>query len=338
MRAAGAILLAALCSLGPACGEDDEPVRPPPGQATPAPAAGAAAGAPAGGAAANAPGAPGVGPGAGKQLVPQVSIEDRVICRVESNAKKKCDPKRPRCEKQGEYCITSTDGSFCGPCPERDAIRRPFRPRDFAATFDTRDPFQSFIVPQPGLALGAGPGAGSGAGAGPGDDGKASDPASRCTREEQLVAQGYSYQDLKLVGIVTQGLQRKVLMLDSTNLGHIIKRGDCVGRERAVVKEIGKEFITFELRQEVAGPAGRRAPEQRSVQLYPKQLPVTSLPSEQPAGAPVVPPPQGPPPQAPPPQAQGGAPAARPGTRIQIVPPPPQAPAAPPQAPTTLRP
>jgi hypothetical protein len=327
VRAAGAILLAALGWLVPACGEDDEPVRPPPGQATPAPAGGAAAGPPAGAA---PPGAP----GAGKQLVPQVSIEDRVVCRVVSDAKKKCDPKSPRCEKPGEHCITSTEGSFCGPCPERDAIRRPFRPRDFAATFDTRDPFQSFIVPQPGLDAAGGAGA-SGSG---GDDGKASDPAKRCTREEQLVAQGYSYQDLKLVGIVTQGLQRKVLMLDSTNLGHIIKRGDCVGRERAVVKEIGKEFITFELRQEVAGPGGRREPEQRSVQLYPKQIPVTSLPSEQPAGAPVGPPPQGPPPQGPPPAGQGGAPTARPGTRIQVVPPPQQAPAVAPQAPTTLRP
>ena len=325
MRGDGLLVLAALCWLAPACGEDDTPVRPATGQATPAPAVAPASGA---------------GGGSGKQLVPQISIEDRVICRVESNAKKKCDPKTPKCE-QGEHCITSTDGSFCGPCRERDTIRRPFRPRDFVASFDTRDPFQSFTVSQPDLGAGSGSGSGSGAGAG-GDD-KATDPARSCTREDQMVAQSYSYQDLKLVGIVTQGTQRKVLMLDSTNLGHIIKRGDCVGKEKAVVKEIGKEYITFELHQELPGPGpgGRREPEQRSMQLYPKQIPVSSLPSEQPASAPSSGGPLAPivvPPGATPPPAEGGATAARQPTRIRVVPPPAQGPAVPPQAPTTLAP
>jgi Tfp pilus assembly protein PilP len=320
MRAARPILLAILCWLAPACGEDDAPTRVS-GQATPAPPAGG----PAGGA--------GAGAGSGKQLVPQTSIEDRVVCLVESNAKKKCDPKSPKCGQQGEYCITNSEGSFCGPCKERDTIRRTFRPRDFVATIETRDPFQSFIVAQPGL------GAAS-------DDKVPLDPAKNCTREDQMVAQNYSYQDLKLVGIVTQGTQRKVLMLDSTNLGHIIKRGDCVGKEKAVVKEIGKEFITFEVQQEVGGtPGQRREPEQRSVQLYPKQLPVSSLPSEQQsrgtAAAPVIAPPPVPPPgpgAGPGTGPGGGAPGARPGTRIQVVPPQPQAPAVPPPAPTTLSP
>jgi Tfp pilus assembly protein PilP len=307
------ILLAILCWVAPACGEDDGPT-PVTGQARPAPPAGGTAGS------AAAPGA-----GSGKQLVPQISIEDRVVCLVESNASKRCDPKSPRCAKQGEYCITNTDGSFCGPCKERDTIRRTFRARDFVATIETRDPFQSFIVAQPGLGSGS-------------DDKVPLDPAKNCTREDQMVAQNYSYQDLKLVGIVTQGAQRKVLMLDSTNLGHIIKRGDCVGKEKAVVKEIGKEFITFEVQQEVSGGA-RREPEQRSVQLYPKQLPVSSLPSEQQRGTPIAPviaPPPGLPPG---PGAGSGAPAAQPGTRIQVVPPPrPAGLAVPPQAPTTLSP
>jgi Tfp pilus assembly protein PilP len=307
VRAARAIVLAILGCLAPGCGEDDGPTRPPPGQATPAPAGGPAAGG-------------GVGAGSGKQLVPQTSIEDRVVCLVESNAQKKCDPKTPRCEKQGDYCITNTEGSFCGPCKERDTIRRAFRPRDFVSTFETRDPFQSFSGAQPDL------GAGS-------DDKVPLDPAKNCTREDQMVAQNYSYQDLKLVGIVTQGTQRKVLMLDSTNLGHIIKRGDCVGREKAIVKEIGKEFITFEVHQEVGAAGPRREPEQRSVQLYPKQIPVSSLPSEQPSRGPASPPVVAPPPG----QAES-PPAARPGTRIQVVPPPAPVPAVPPQVPTTLNP
>lgn len=315
------ILLAILCWIAPACGVDDGPT-PVTGQARPAPAAGTGSAA-----------APGAGGGSAKQLVPQISIEDRVVCLVESNASKKCDPKNPKCTKQGEYCITNTDGSFCGPCRERDTIRRTFRPRDFAATIETRDPFQSFIVAQPGLGSGS-------------DDKVPLDPARNCTREDQMVAQNYSYQDLKLVGIVTQGAQRKVLMLDSTNLGHIIKRGDCVGKEKAVVKEIGKEFITFEVQQEVSSTGQRREPEQRSVQLYPKQLPVSSLPSEQQRGTPIAPviaPPPGPGAGAGVgpgvrPGVGNGAPAGRPGTRIQVMPPPPAVPAVPPPAPTTLSP
>jgi hypothetical protein len=306
MRAGGPIIIAAAAWIAAGCGEDDAPRPPAPG-ATPAPAGGV----PAGGAA---------GSGSGRQIAPQTSIEDRVVCLVESNPKKKCDPKSPKCERAGDYCITNSEGSFCGPCKERDAIRRPFRARDFVATFDTRDPFQSFIVSQPGLGSG-------------GDDRVPLDPARNCTRDDQMVAQNYSYQDLKLVGIVTQGTVRKVLMLDSTNLGHIIKRGDCVGKEKAVVKEIGKEFITFELPSEGA-PGARREPEQRSVMLYPKQMPASSLPSEQEQRStitPVVAPPAAVPPGA------GGA-QARPGTRIQVVPPPPQTPAVPPQAPTTLNP
>ena len=248
-----------------------------------------------------------------------------MICLVESNPKKKCDPKAPKCEKATDYCITNTEGSFCGPCKERDTIRHTFKPRDFVATFETRDPFQSSIVPSPGIGSGS-------------DDKVPLDPTKNCTREDQMVAQNYSYLDLKLVGIVTQGTQRKVLMLDSTNLGHIIKRGDCVGKEKAVVKEIGKEFITFEVQPE-PGPGGiKRELEQRSVMLYPKQPQVSSLPSEQQrgAGAPVVAPP--PPPGAPPESPPGARTSGTGATRIQIVPPTPQGPAVPPQAPTTLAP
>jgi Tfp pilus assembly protein PilP len=263
------------------------------------------------------------GAGSGKQLQPQLTIEDRVICRVESNPKKRCDPKTPKCDKASDHCITNSEGSFCGPCKERDTIRRTFRPRDFVATVDTRDPFQSFIVSQPGL--------------GSGSDDKVLDPAKNCTREDQIVAQNYSYQDLKLVGIVTQGTQRKVLMLDSANLGHIIKRGDCVGKEKAVVREIGKAFVTFEVHPDAGSSGTKRDPERREVQLYPKQVPVSALPSEQPPrGAPITP--VIAPPPAPPAPGAGSAAPARPGTRIQVVPPQPGAPVVPPPAPTTLRP
>jgi hypothetical protein len=67
-------------------------------------------------------------------------------------------------------------------------------------------------------------------------------------------------------------------------MGYIIKRGDCVGKEKAVVKDIGLGYITFAVE-----------PDEFSVQLNPKQLMVSDpeLPTPAPRTtiAPVVPPP-----------------------------------------------
>jgi len=109
-----------------------------------------------------------------------------------------------------------------------------------------------------------------------------------------MVAPGNSYTDLKLVGIVAQGTQRKVLMVIGRE-GWIIKRGDCVGKEKAVVKDIGDGHITFLVDADTAA-ANQRPPEEYSVQLNPKQLSLnepTDLPTPAPRTviAPVVPPP-----------------------------------------------
>jgi hypothetical protein len=158
----------------------------------------------------------------------------------------------------------------------------------------------------------------------------------KCPREDQLVASSYSYADLKLVGIVAQGTQRKVLMMGGP-LGYIIKRGDCVGKEKAVVKEIGLGYITFQVE-----------PDEYSVQLNPKQLmvsePVLPTPAPRTTITPVVPPPAGrggaanqagsasPPAEAPPPGAPGAprttiAPSPAPGPARTTITPSPAAPA-----------
>ena len=82
------------------------------------------------------------------------------------------------------------------------------------------------------------------------------DPTKKCPREDQLIATGYSYTDLKLVGIVAQGTQRKVLMMGGP-LGYIIKRGDCVGKEKAYVKDVGTGYITFVLDPDTSEPLPR---------------------------------------------------------------------------------
>ncbi|MFN0248251.1 MAG: hypothetical protein ACKV2T_15270 [Kofleriaceae bacterium] len=146
---------------------------------------------------------------------------------------------------------------------ERANIRHTFRDRDFVADQNNRDPFQSFVVVQPGLGGGQ-------------QDALKRDPTKRCLRADQFIASNYSYTDLRLVGIIAEKTQRRVLMMDSGNLGHIIRKGDCVGREKALVKDIGAGYITFQVEPDDVNQA--RQVQEHSVQLYPNQMPLSSQP------------------------------------------------------------
>jgi len=198
--------------------------------------------------------------GKAQQLAEKPHIEDRVRCPVPDKPTDpkdgKCDPKAPSCAEH-LYCLALAQGSFCEPCPERDLIRHAFKDRDFAVE-QNRDPFQSFLLPR--LSVGKP------------SDAVPLDPTKKCLREDQMVATSYSYAELRLVGIVAQGTQRKVLMMGGP-LGYIIKRGDCVGKEKAVVKDIGTGYITFLIDPDGSGMS-QRAPEEYSVKLNPKQLAV----------------------------------------------------------------
>ena len=260
MRALAALLVIA------ACGGDDS---------SSTPATKPAGGAPAGGAAA-------------KQqkktdknsLQPRKHVEDNVECPPPDKATgAECKPDAPTCDS-GTYCIPTVQGFHCEPCPERDAIRHEFRDRDFAAD-QARDPFESFVVIQGGLH-------------------KPQTPValdSACKREDQYVASNYSFQELKLVGIVSQGTQRKTLMMGPGNLGYIIHRGDCVGKEKAIVKDIGTGYITFVTQGD---PTKGRPPTEFSEPLYTTNVtPSSQPPTDQtvpapppPTLAPVVAPPK----------------------------------------------
>jgi hypothetical protein len=146
---------------------------------------------------------------------------------------------------------------------EKANIRHTFRDRDFVADQNNRDPFQSFVVVQPGLGGGQ-------------QDALKRDPTKRCLRTDQFIASNYSYTDLRLVGIIAEKTQKRVLMMDSGNLGHIIRKGDCVGREKALVKDIGAGYITFQVEPDDVNQA--RQVQEHSVQLYPNQMPLTSQP------------------------------------------------------------
>ncbi len=261
-----------------------------------------------------------------KQLVPQQRVENRVACPLPQKGSKKCDLKAPKAAVvglatdqkadpvplvcgEGEYCLqTSDEGYLCGRCPERDQIRHVFKERDFAVE-QNRDPFQSFVVKTIGPVST--------------DPALQKDLTSRCPRADQLVATNFGFQDLKLVGISAQGTQRKVLMMDPA-FGHIIKRGDCVGKEKAWVKEIGDNFVCFEIAPDAT--SGRPV-EGICIEMHSKTV-ATTPPSDDgtrtTANPPVV---------APPPPAGPTTTTTTTVTQPRVEPPPP-----PPQAPTNLKP
>lgn len=227
----------------------------------------------------------------GSKLQPRQHIEDKIDCPVPDAPTKHpaCTPLDaaagaalpqhilPDCEA-GTYCMNVQNTFTCEPCAERESIRHDFKDRDFVED-QSRDPFdQSGVISQAGF-------------------GKVSttkpEPHQSCKRAEQFRATNYSYQDLRLVGIVAQGTNKRVLMMDSANLGWIIHRGDCVGKEKAVVKDIGAGYVTFVVDED---PDTKRPATETSVQLHPGGLEMdlpTSQPSPAnagPAGMPAAPP------------------------------------------------
>jgi len=246
-----AIAIAALALA--ACGGDDSSNNPPPKPANP--------GAP------GAPAAPGA-PGSKAPLPERTHVEDVVRCDIPDKPTDpkdgKCDPKAPDCPAH-TYCLQLAQGTFCEACPERDSIRHPFKERDFAVEGNqNRDPFQSFLLPQLSPLVGKS------------DQAVPIDPTKKCIREDQMVGGSYGYADLKLAGIVAQGTQRKALMVVGRE-GYIIKRGDCVGKEKAVVKDIGSGYITFLVDPDLGS---QKPPTEYSVQLYPKTVAINAQPSE----------------------------------------------------------
>ena len=144
---------------------------------------------------------------------------------------------------------------------EKKAIRHKFSERDFAPDLtgtDNRDPFRSFVVAQPGI------------GAASGTPIEATD---QCPKKRQW-ARGFSARELKLVGIVARGTIRYALFSDPSQYGYVIHPGDCIGKEKARVKEISASFVTLEISSEVAPNQPPRPAEQRSIQLHPKDLPI----------------------------------------------------------------
>jgi hypothetical protein len=87
---------------------------------------------------------------------------------------------------------------------------------------------------------------------------------------------------MKLIGIVLYGTRSWAQFRDRANLGQIVRRGNCLGKERAIVEEIGDNFVRVRVMPEA--PPGGATPEPQTVEfaLYPEELKLADSGSQSP--------------------------------------------------------
>ncbi len=140
-------------------------------------------------------------------------------------------------------------------------FRRKFTEADFRVDpngDENRDPFRSFVIRQGSL----------------GRTNKSAatiTPTDVCTMKNSR-APGYSLRDLRLIGIVLRGTRGTAQFRDPRGEGWIVKRGDCLGKEKATVQAIGVGSVTLEVVPEAQPNTEPPPPERRDIPLYPAEL------------------------------------------------------------------
>jgi len=221
--------------------------------------------------------------------------------KAEDKKKKEKDAKKKKIKIEAVSFIETLERIV--PPDEAPTIRRRLKERDFVADptgAENRDPFHSFVLPQVGgqttLASTGTP---------------IAKPTGLCTKKK-MVATTYALRDLKLIGIIARGAKRYALFRDAKGTGHMVERGKCVAREKAMVTEIGEGHVTVEIVPDAIPGGPEPVAERRSIPLYPNELgpeeldeteetaaPTETAPVLTPGTTPLAPPP--PPPVPPPP-------------------------------------
>lgn len=137
--------------------------------------------------------------------------------------------------------------------------RRAFTDRDFQPDptgDENRDPFRSYVVRQGTL--------------GHGDKSTTTVEPTDVCKIKNSKAPNYSLHDLRLIGIVLRGTRSFAQFRDPSGYGWIVRRTDCLGKEKAVVEAIGVGTVTVEMVPE-ASPGSDSQPERHDIALYPEE-------------------------------------------------------------------
>jgi type IV pilus assembly protein PilP len=100
--------------------------------------------------------------------------------------------------------------------------RRDFPEAEFTETERSRDPFRSYLYKF------------------------AEEARGRIASQRQVLLAEFAVDDLKLVGIVTRIVPARAMLVDPTGKGHVVHRGDFVGRAD-VVQLGGQSGATYQL-------------------------------------------------------------------------------------------
>lgn len=194
-----------------------------------------------------------------------------------ADAKKKAADAKKKAKKSGKPVEVSYIPTLerTVPAEEAPTIRRRLKDRDFALDptgTENRDPFRSYVLPQVATET-------------IGTSTPMVSPTDLCSKNK-LVATSYAMRDLALIGIVVRGPQRFALFRDAKGVGHMVDRGKCLGREKALVTEIGDGHVTVEIVPEPVPNAPPPVPEKRSIPLYANELTVEDLDETEDTAAP----------------------------------------------------
>jgi type IV pilus assembly protein PilP len=97
-----------------------------------------------------------------------------------------------------------------------------FQETEFVESDRSRDPFRSFA------------------------DKVAAEARDKMKSQREVVLSDYSVDELKLIGIVTRIEPAKAMLVDPTGVGHVIQRGQFVGRSE-IVQAGGPNGATYEI-------------------------------------------------------------------------------------------
>jgi hypothetical protein len=181
--------------------------------------------------------------------------------KAAADKKKAADDKKKRKTEVVSYIPTLEKVVPPGDAP---TIRRRLKDRDFQSDLtgtENRNPFQSFTLPQVGEET---PAATT-------NEPPTVKPTDLCQRKS-LVASNYAIKDLALIGIIRRNSQYFALFRDSKGVGHVIERGKCLGREKALVTAIGDGIVTIERIPDSIPGAPEPTPVTETIPLYKSEI------------------------------------------------------------------
>jgi hypothetical protein len=135
------------------------------------------------------------------------------------------------------------------------AYRKEFSPADFTSDLTgeiNRDPFRSYLV-QPVVQPGTGV---------PMQD--------ECA--DHKVAEKYSYNDLRLLGIIMRGTKNFAMFRDPTGFGQVAYQGDCLSKEKAKIIEITPGCVRIQMQGQAPPGAPAPPPHEDKKCLHPNDI------------------------------------------------------------------